>query len=291
MAKVYIKFPRTGLGNMLLVWANALIFAKVNDLEMVTGSWWGIRWGAIIRREQNKRFYRNYFTETPFVKRIIFKATTILYQRKKNPHFEILTDAQKSAKTLFLFDKTITDENLFFNLSPYRDLIKEALLRLITSQKKQQLLKYESPVIGVHIRRGDFKIAHQITPLSYFIEIIKSIREATDSVMPVTVFSDADKNELTDIFQLENVTLTDKKADILDILLMSQSEILVLSQSSTFSYWSAFLSDGLVIIPHDDWQTKIKDGGENYRELRWDGNDPDSKQTLMQLVTKINFEK
>jgi hypothetical protein len=289
MAKVYVKFPAAGLGNMLLVWANALVFAKMNQLEMVSGAWWGIRWGAIMRREKNKRFYHNYFTETPYSKKIIFKAKTITWEVKRNPEFEILTDVQKKSKTVFQFDKTITHENLFLNLSPYRDFIKEELLRMITTQKKEQLVKYESPVIGVHVRRGDFKIANQITPLAYFIETINTIREVKKSILPVTVFTDADENELKDLFLLENVKLTDKKADILDILLMSQSEILILSQSSTFSYWAAFLSDAFVIMPHDDWQVKIKEANGNYAEIRWNGSNSQSKNKLRKILQRMEI--
>ena len=54
MQKVYIKFPKTGLGNMLLVWARGVAFAKLNNLSYGTSSWWGLRWGALIRREQKK---------------------------------------------------------------------------------------------------------------------------------------------------------------------------------------------------------------------------------------------
>jgi subtilisin-like proprotein convertase family protein len=50
---------------------------------------------------------------------------------------------------------------------------------------------------------------------------------------------------------------------------MSKSKFVILSRSSTFSYWAAFLSDALVIRPAGDWQLKIKDKlpGNNYKEL------------------------
>src|SRR4051812_47874626 len=68
---VYVKFPKTGLGNMLLVWARALIFAKLNHMELQTSSWWGFRWGAFLRREQKKRLYWRYFWETSLRMQIV----------------------------------------------------------------------------------------------------------------------------------------------------------------------------------------------------------------------------
>lgn len=79
-AKVYVKFPKTGLGNMLLVWANAFVFAKMNKMELVLSSWWGFHWGAILRKERKKRLYYNYFKETNVFKRCLY----FLLSRSKN---------------------------------------------------------------------------------------------------------------------------------------------------------------------------------------------------------------
>ena len=57
---------------------------------------------------------------------------------------------------------------------------------------------------------------------------------------------------------------------------MSKSKIIFLSQSSSFSYWAAFLSDSLVIMHSNDWQEKIcdEDHLNNYKELRWNETQP-----------------
>jgi len=46
---------------------------------------------------------------------------------------------------------------------------------------------------------------------------------------------------------MPRVLLADDAPDIVDIYLMSRSRVLMTSIRSTFSYWSAFLSDGHVI--------------------------------------------
>ncbi len=73
-------------------------------------------------------------------------------------------------------------------------------------------------MIGVHIRRGDFKMGNQTTPLSYFINTINLIRKNVAKELPVTVFSDAHNAEIADILELPGVKIAEDKPDILDIL-------------------------------------------------------------------------
>lgn len=286
MAKVYVKMPKTGLGNMLLVWANAIVFAKINGLEMITSSWWGFRWGAILRREKKKRLYKSYFNETPFYKRAWFKAKLLQGTVIKDPEITIIPKDEKKLDQIFFFEKAIRVSDLFGSIRNHHEFIEQQLFALLTSKRKEELKKYPVPVIGVHIRRGDFKMGNYITPLSYFIHVIKVIRECTGQSLPVTIFSDADKSELHDILQLSNITIAEDKADILDILLMSKSRFLILSKDSTFSYWAAFLSKALVIIHYEDWQNQIKFSDEYYAEIKWNDKDKQSLPGLESLIKK-----
>src|SRR5207249_8991781 len=97
------------------------------------------------------------------------------------------------------------------------------------------------------------KLGSPFTPNEFFIDAINFIRQKTNSLLSVTVFTDAEPDEIADILQLPEVKLAERKPDILDILLMSQSKLIVLSKSSTFSYWAAFLSDAILIKAADDW--------------------------------------
>ena len=62
--------------------------------------------------------------------------------------------------------------------------------------------------------------------------------------------------------------MAEKSTDVVDILLMSKAPYIILSQSSTFSYWAAFLSDATVIRPKNDWQDRIKTDTGNYLEIK-----------------------
>lgn len=289
MAKVFVKFPKTGLGNMMLVWAHAIVFARMNGLEVVTTSWWGFRWGALFRGEKRKRFYRNYFKETGFVKRNLCRWKLLFTEVIKDPDISELTSAEKKSNKIFLFQKMIRDGYLFRFLLNHQPLIKEELYKILNDQRKQELSKYPNPVIAVHIRRGDFKISNQTTPLSYFINAIKAIRESTKNVLPVTIFTDAENSELKEILELPEISVAKDKADVLDILLMSKSKILILSKDSTFSYWAAFLSDAFVIIPYNNCQEKIKNPYGNYVEIKWKENDLQSTENLKKSIQALNF--
>jgi hypothetical protein len=89
------------------------------------------------------------------------------------------------------------------------------------------------------------------TPETYFIEMIKAIREINGSNLPVSVFTDGYRSELKDLLSLENITMIEGNRDIVDMLLLSRSKIIVTSAGSTFSYWSAFLAD-VPVVRHSE---------------------------------------
>jgi hypothetical protein len=294
MPKVYIKFPKTGLGNMMLVWARGIVFAKINNIPVVTSSWWGLHWGALIRREQRNRLYWGYFKETPLLKQFAVKWYTNKNKIVYEPVVQKVDDDYLNQHHLFIFNKVITDDDLFLAIRNHKDIIIKELYDNLSTKIKFQVEQYSTPVIGIHIRRGDFKLGNQTTPLSYFIKGVNIIRSVLGGNTPVTIFTDASKEEIKDILELPYISIAEKKPDILDILLLSKSKVMILSQSSTFSYWGAFLSDALVVRPINDWQKKIGIASltGNYSETLWHyDNEASTKELIQKLSTyhKSNF--
>ena len=270
---------------MLLVWAKGMVFARTNHLPLVVSSWWGLHWGALARRERKPRLYIGYFRETPLIKRIAIRVDILFRKVIAEPPLREIEN-KRDDHAIFLFTKVITNEDLFFGLRDHRELIVSELYGMLSLKMKRQLDTYSASAIGVHIRRGDFKLGNQTTPLEYFINAINLIRHTLDENLPVTVFTDADSTEISELLELPNITLAENKPDILDILLLSKSEIMILSRSSTFGYWAAFLSDALVIRPHNDWQHIIKksEAGAAYREVKWDYTDEYSNRLLAEAI-------
>src|SRR5262249_41819881 len=113
-------------------------------------------------------------------------------------------------------------------------------------------------VVSIHVRQGDFRCLEPgedfsrggtvRTPLDYFTRTLALINRIASLALPVTLFSDGKDSDLTDLLALPNVTRHKAGPAMEDLLLMSQSRILLPSAGSTFSYWAAFLSDAAVIM-------------------------------------------
>lgn len=280
MARVYVKIPKTGLGNMMLVWAHGMVFARKNNLQVISSKWWGFRWGALIRREKKNRLYLGYFREEPMLNRI--KVSILLLFRKPiyNPDLNVPFE-KVNKKTVFIFNK-LPPRHYFNNLYPYRQFLTEKLLGTLSTNALAEFRKCKAPEIGVHIRRGDFKVANFITPVSYFVNLIKIIRSIYGEALSVTLFTDAEEDEIRDILRLENVELAKNKFDITDILQLSKSNFLLLSKDSSFSYWASFLSHGITIMHHQDWHQYIKPDSTGILEFRYSAeNDNDLKNFLI----------
>jgi Glycosyl transferase family 11 len=298
MQKVYVKFPKVGLGNMMLVWARAVVFARLNNLEYSTSSWWGFKWGALIRGEKRKRWYWRYFMESPLSDRLSIQLFLMKVRLNGTGRADIIRDPAVAVidgasfikrDQLFIFNKVITNEDLFGEIRMYQPVLKSELQRILHPRIIRILHQHPSPVISIHVRRGDFKSGNPITALSFFIEGIKIIRDQTKSEWPVTVFTDAEENELQPLLQMPGVYLQKNQPDIVDILLMSKSKIILLSQSSSFSYWAAFLSEALVIIPMNDWQRQIGRAYPEslYKEIRWQEGDENATIEFKTAVKKM----
>jgi hypothetical protein len=271
MSKVYVKFPKTGLGNLLLIWARAYVFSEINHLPLVASSWWAFRWGAWLRNEKKKRFYFGYFKEDSFFNRVSFRFYGWMHKVIYNPSVRKLTQ-NNNDDCLYLFNKVSDDTDLFGCLREHEQMIRKKIYEMLSPKLEKELSGYTVPIISAHIRRGDFKKGNPITPESFFINCIKEIRSSVGEDWPITIFTDAGEWEIENVLSLPHAHIAKPKADILDILLMSKSKVIITSRSSTFSYWAAFLSDAVVIRPEGDWQKTIKVNQNNYFELPLDVN-------------------
>ncbi len=79
----------------------------------------------------------------------------------------------------------------------------------------------------------------------------------TNGNKKVSVFTDGYKKEFQLIFSLPNLELVEGNSDIVDLILLSMSETMILSAGSTFSYWAAFLGEG-EFIQHPDHIIQIR---------------------------------
>lgn len=259
----YAKLPRAGLGNKLLVWARALVFSNINCLPLFVSNWAEFKIGPIIRNERTKRQYWGYFKGTNSLssyRRLRF----IFLKRMQEP--SLLSVGMKEG-FLYTFNTTPAWPDYFKDLHEHRSLIIEQFKKVVSTKYLIQAMSISPPVIGVHVRRTDFRqplanevlgsACNQRSNLSYYIKIIQVLRSIHGEHLPVTVFTDGRDDDVEELLSLPAVKIAKDYPDIVDLLLLSRSRYIVISPGSTFSYWAAFISDATVIT-HSKFYKRIR---------------------------------
>jgi hypothetical protein len=254
---VVARLPHAGLGNMLLVWARAVLFAELNSLPMLAPNWRTFHIGPWLRGERVKRYYGSFFSDRNYQSRLEYRFQNFLLPTKvhHNPAIVELnlnsSEFESPGRQVFSFDKIPHWNDYFQDLKNYQPIIKQKLYTDIHSDLLQSILTLPSPQIGVHIRRGDyeqpqadydFAVRRNVsTPLEWYINVINSIRETLGADIPVTVFSDGYPEELAEITALPNVYISPETSALSDLITMSRSKILIGSAHSSFSAWASYL--------------------------------------------------
>jgi Glycosyl transferase family 11 len=256
---VYIKLPKAGLGNKLVVWARGYVFAHNNHLSLFRSSWFYLNIGPWIRNEKKKRIYLHYFKNRDIKSFFIALIIPIIPNKfiERNPD---RYDPSSKFK-IYWFEWNDDVYGFFSNNILNRELIKEGILSQLTKNILIKIQALQHPLIGVHIRKGDWKFNSVFLQNSYYIDKILEIRKGIgNDTVQVIIFSDGKVDELTDILSLPNVTLSKNKEDILDIFELSNSRYCILSLGSTFSYWSGFFNQNQVIYhPKDEMNSRLSD--------------------------------
>ncbi len=173
----------------------------------------------------------------------------------------------------FVFGRVPHWANYFGDIREHRNHLRTALDALVTEGVHKQLRSHRSPIVSVHVRRGDFrklrpgedfaKVGLVQTDLKYFISMIRGIRNIAGEHIPITVFSDGTNDELREILSLRGIVRQPPGPAIVDLLLMSRSSVIVASAGSTFSYWAGFLSNAALILHPDHVHAPIRCAADN----------------------------
>lgn len=284
---VWARLPNMGLGNKMLVWARAYTFAFKHNLPLYVTNWVSINFGSFLRWERSKRIYFGYFKTLSVVSKLSLK------RKIKNLPIVIEPTQFLEKPHIYQFEALFISNDYFEEMKPYLQIVKSGFEDSLKKSYKKQYHNLAAPAIGIHIRRGDFKLGSTITPIDFFISVIKYIRSTTLKQLPVTVFSDASDSELSEIIGLQDVTRAKTQPDILDMLQLSKSAVVVMSISSTFSFWAAFLSEGIVIKHKDEWHPPIlpTESENNIREFTFDNvshSNVELGKVLLQKFQKAN---
>ena len=235
------KLPRAGLTNKLLVWADGVIYAKLNSSNFIVTPWYHFSIGPFIRNERSKRLYFGYFKKPSFLEGIVALFFALIFNFIKKYDFLRKIMGNKIFSTVPIYS------DFTAHIREHRWIVKEEFFKMLNSAVQKRLQNKPKIQIGVHIRLGDFKLMNISTPLEYYKKAILKLRESFGSDLAVTIFSDGTDDELHEILCLKGVERATNKQDIDDLVQLSKSEYLVLSQDSSFGYFAAFVSDATVI--------------------------------------------
>ena len=269
---VVCKIPHCGLGNWLFPLMKAKIFAERHQLPLYIIGYNQFKIGPYLRDEKNKRIYRSFFI---FQKNALWEIFDRLYLLRYNNYNKIYepdlvynNHLKFSRKFLFIISEIPHWSDHFHNLRQFRNLVRNHFFLMLDPLVKNIISKAEVPMIGVHIRMGDFrklkngedfsKVGAVRTPESYFISVIEKLNIIYNEKLTITVFTDGYENEIPLLLNMPNVKLSGQYPDIVDLVLLSKSKVIVTSAGSTFSYWAAFLSNAAVILHPDHIHYRIR---------------------------------
>lgn len=256
MFLVYPQLPRAGLGNMLLVWARAVLFAEINSIPVVAPTWGQIRVGPYLRCERDKRYYANLFSHKNYVS--IFRYFMTKIARKQLYYNYAISKVDLSKLEfqgigchLFIFNSIPHWSDYFRDLKEHQRFIKQRLLSSIRPSVFRSIFNRPAPEIGIHIRMGDFmvlqngdnftKLGNVRTPISWYIKVIYALRAIAGYDVTVTIFSDGHDDELYELLKLPKVSRSPSASALSDMLTLSRSKLLITSSGSTFSSWASYL--------------------------------------------------
>ena len=231
---IFFRLGGPGLGNLLYPYFRALVYAKQNNLQLISPTFLSIKIGPYLRGESQKRDYRYVDNESISG----FKKFLLLKFSKNIKVFKSFGDGFKS-------------------LYGYEDYLKEKLKSLTRVDFDQK--KYQNSIC-CHVRLGDFKKSkndkfsnNTRMPIRWYKDVIQQIRK-NDKGLKVFLFSDGNDNELKELLELGNINNETSSNPLEDILKLSSSKYLIGSYSS-FSFWGAFFSKGTCIWHENAFNT------------------------------------
>lgn len=244
-----VPILKGGLGNQMFQIANAFAYAKRHGFD------WGINYNLSFCPNQGST--ANKYRNTLYMN---LPTTNITPSFRYVEHTFSYTEINPTND--ILFDGYFQSEKYFLD---YSDEVKK-LFKFSNCECVEEFLEqFDKPVVGIHIRRGDYKkfeSHHGIQKSDYYVRASKEFKnhqsvvctDDWDSVMNEMSFSKAVKSPFIN--------------EEMDMYLLSHCSSVVMCNSS-FSWWGAFLGveKDKVIAPRN-WfgMTGPKDFQDVYRE-------------------------
>ena len=222
--------------------------------------WANFNFSPILRGDKSLRiYYFNFRGQTgyfDYARR--FGLSQLGLHRIVNEPEDLFAEPEIARPTAWLFRGIPWYEDYFVRLRGSESILRKGFFEMLRPNVAEEASETAAPLVAVHVRRGDFCIARDLTENNYFVKAIDQIRKSAGKTLPVTVFSDAEDDQLIDILQLPNVQRHPNGNDVLDLITMSKARIIVTSLHSTYGYWAGFLSEAAIVLDPRHGDSRIR---------------------------------
>lgn len=271
----FVRLGGAGLGNILFSYARALVFARDHGCRLIWPTWFSFKFGPILRREMDKRFYHDLFVNRCGAVDGAEKMW-LLATKKKVPETEKKRVGQLR-ETVIVFEGL---EGCFDEIRDDSPFVYENLKRNLKKKNRDALAFDFRDSIGVHIRLGDFARVPEeqvragrhdsAIPVIWYADMIRQIRALTGRELKVWVFSDGTEEELKPVLSLPRTRRITFGTSIADIMALSRVPLLIASGSS-FSMWARYLGRMNCICYPNQMKQKILTERDTAFEYETDG--------------------
>jgi hypothetical protein len=237
----------------------------------IVPTWPQLKIGPWVRREKDKRTYVGLFKETPTWVSGARRAA-ILAVGERRPEAEINRDARRAQRPLVFVFRGMG--GLFAPFANQHRLVR-AELKAITRDQASASSGDGAPLVGVHVRLGDFQAPDRVasqggawnfrTSMDWYVETVLRLK-ASSSFRRFKVFSDGEDRELRELLSIPGVERAPEKSALQSLWDMSESSLLVAS-GSTFSMWASFLGRMPVIWPKGQLRQRLYEDRRKEIEL------------------------
>jgi hypothetical protein len=236
-----LRLRGVGLANMLFPWARCVVASERYGLTRIAPTWPQIAHRHWIRRDPDKRWYGHLFQPAPSEITGFARWNKLLFA-KKVPEAQLGPGLAENEIVVFS-----GMEDRFQQITHDFDFVRSCLLEIVRPEYLRPLRENFSAPIAVHVRLGDFGMAaedgklrdHLRTDIHWYKTILGALHSALGP-LETHIFSDGTNEELAPLLAMQHVRRTSFGHSISDILALSNSRILVTS-NSTFSMWAAYL--------------------------------------------------
>lgn len=238
-----------GLGNLLFPFARCAIASRRFGLRRINPTWPAIHIGPILRGERDKRLYADLFEDTfgiGGVRKLWLLNRGILIAENE---FTPTSTGPDGCARVVVFQGL---GGLFHDIRQEHAFVRSEILALARPRQKAHMDAMNEPVIGMHIRMGDFgpppapgaqikSFSNVRTPIRWYVSTVQKIRRFAGTEVPIHLFSDGTDGELAEILRQPNLRRVSYGSALADLLALSKCKMLIGSGGSTFSMWASYL--------------------------------------------------